>query len=342
MDSEIDSIPETLFRPTKRRKFMRRRLDDGAGDTALKGNDASEALPSEGDGRSQQTTSVVRVGRPHSTRKGGIGFSTTSRFGKYEGHQQALSLAEKLEQEAKERVQTMRDRFTQHTGQTVDVDRHMLEPSPPWTVIRATRTNKIRIAYIDSEMAKRDHRNPHPETAETNHSIIESRGESSVPEREPASLGKLHEINLGQEIKLQNIARTEAATRRLVGDDDSTGIPSQPPSGPADRQRWYNRKRRTSADIERDRLVEEVLRESKLDVYDEPEDEPLYDDEAADERIAAQFQQDFMEEIQSRRRLARSRPSKTDKTEAPKGPKLGGSRSARAAMREMQNKAGQK
>lgn len=81
-----------------------------------------------------------------------------------------------------------------------------------------------------------------------------------------------------------------------------------------------------------------------MDVYDEPEDGLQADDQAADDRIAEQFRLDFLDAIQSRRRVAKARTTKTvsSKTEAPKGPKLGGSRSARAAMREMQSKAGQK
>lgn len=76
-----------------------------------------------------------------------------------------------------------------------------------------------------------------------------------------------------------------------------------------------------------------------MDIYDEPDDEPQVDDQAADDRIAEQFRRDFMDAIQSRRRLTRNTKnnnSKMTKTEAPRGPKLGGSRSARAAMRESQ------
>lgn len=80
-----------------------------------------------------------------------------------------------------------------------------------------------------------------------------------------------------------------------------------------------------------------------MEVYDEPDVEQGPDDQAADDRIAEQFRREFLDAIQTRRRAARARTaSKTAKTEAPKGPKLGGSRSARAAMREMQNKAGQR
>lgn len=80
-----------------------------------------------------------------------------------------------------------------------------------------------------------------------------------------------------------------------------------------------------------------------MDVYDEPEEEAHSDDQAADDRIAEQFRREFMDAIQSRRRLARGKNTKATKAaEVPRGPKLGGSRSARAAMREMQEKSVQK
>lgn len=128
------------------------------------------------------------------------------------------------------------------------------------------------MAYIDTEMAKRYQRSPLPENQEAARSDLQQTAggqpmTGQQMEREPASLGKLHEIDLGQETKLQNIARTEAATRRLVDDEDSParrGEPGAPTDRPiTDEKPWHHRKRRTSADIERDRLVEEVLRESK-------------------------------------------------------------------------------
>ncbi|KAH8434757.1 telomere length and silencing 1 family protein [Aspergillus melleus] len=171
-----------------------------------------------------------------------------------------------------------------------------------------------------------------------------------LPQREPASLGKLHEIDLGQETKLENIARTEAATRRLVGgdhvEDAQPGDDESPSKNTSTHEKkpWRHQRRRTSEDAQRDRLVEEVLRESRLDVYDEPAEETttVTDDQAADDRVAEQFRRDFLDAIQSRRRVARARNTKTTKPEAPRGPKLGGSRSARAAMREMQDKSGRK
>lgn len=83
-----------------------------------------------------------------------------------------------------------------------------------------------------------------------------------------------------------------------------------------------------------------------MDVYEGPEEEGGEavgeDGQAADDRVAEQFRRDFLDAIQSRRRVARARNTKTTKPEAPRGPKLGGSRSARAAMREMQEKSTRK
>jgi hypothetical protein len=76
-----------------------------------------------------------------------------------------------------------------------------------------------------------------------------------------------------------------------------------------------------------------------VDVYEEPEAAQGEDGQAADDRLAEQFRRDFLDAIQSRRRGARARNTKTTKGDVPRGPKLGGSRSARAAMREKQNKA---
>lgn len=62
------------------------------------------------------------------------------------------------------------------------------------------------------------------------------------------------------------------------------------------------------------------------------------DDQAADDRIAEEFRRDFLDAIQSRRRGTKSRNPKNAKSDISRGPKLGGSRSARAAMREKQER----
>lgn len=132
--------------------------------------------------------------------------------------------------------------------------------------------------YIETEMAKRNRRDLPTETSDPESQATNAKtandgpaGASNFARREPATIGKLHEIDLGQEAKMHNIARTEAATRRLAGDeatmsmeeDSSTAERTTGAGGEKDGKAWRNRKRRNSKDIERDRLVEEVLRESK-------------------------------------------------------------------------------
>lgn len=282
MDTEVDIAPEPVFRPAKRRKFLRRRPDDNTEENGAAASPAAESSEKAQLAPESQATldedkeeimpaaSVVRLRRPHAVHKGGIRFSATSRPGKDDGRQQQTALGPAVNPE-KEKLQAMCDRFTAYTGQTVDVDKHMYGLSSRNILSVQLWTNEIRMTYIDSEMAKRYQRSPLRESQEgPRPTQPQPASEQSLPgqqEREPASLGKLHEIDLGQETRLQNIARTEAATRRLVGDEDSPvpGVPGTPEAGRSgpDGKSWRNRKRRTSADIERDRLVEEVLRESK-------------------------------------------------------------------------------
>ncbi|KKK24425.1 hypothetical protein ARAM_001956 [Aspergillus rambellii] len=330
MDTQADPNPEVLFRPVKRRKFLRRRPEEANGQQASQASEEGSAAPRspQDGGESVQPIDATRLRRLHRSRKGGIEFSTTSRLLAGQGNNKTSLSSATAEDLEGDRLLAMCDRFTAHTGQTVDVDKHMM-------------------AYIESEMAKRYGQGAPGDApghdASAPSAAYSSLSSSNLPPRQPASLGKLHEIDLGQETKLQNIARTAAATRRLNGDEEGFSL-----SGVSllekEENSYRNRKRRTSEDIERDRLVEEVLRESKLDVYDEPEEEEEeeVDDQAADDRVADQFRRDFLDAIQSRRRRARNKTTKPRKPEVRRGPKLGGSRSARAAMREMLGKAGRK
>ncbi|OGM46300.1 hypothetical protein ABOM_005358 [Aspergillus bombycis] len=382
MDTDTTSIPENLFRPVKKRKFLRRRPEGTPDDYRIENRrdncDSNPTTPQpQADNDIVHPTDLVRLRRLHRFRKGGIGFSTTSRQSA-DNDKKAVVSTESVEDLEAQRIQAMCDRFTAHTGQTVDVDKHMYDlTSYPllWLVLSVMETNKIRMSYIETEMAKR-HRHTVPED-DPDSPFVDEPGAArptTDPQREPASLGKLHEIDLGQETKLQNIARTEAATRKLARDDDDEHLRhddslfNAAPMGKDERLRRHQ-KRRTSEDVERDRLVEEVLRESKrkhfnpshntfshvpaltkkiiflvVDVYEEPEHEAAAagDDQAADDRVAEQFRRDFLDAVQSRRRVTRVKNPKTTKAEAPRGPKLGGSRSARAAMREMQEKQGRK
>jgi hypothetical protein len=123
-------------------------------------------------------------------------------------------------------------------------------------------TNEIRMEYIESELAKRQsHRHENDQTPAAHRADRPSDAQHipshAISRREPAALGKLHEIDLGQEATLQNIARTAAATRRMAGEPSSEQLQvGNNDSG------WRSRARKYE-DVERDRLVDEVLRESK-------------------------------------------------------------------------------
>ena len=156
--------------------------------------------------------------------------------------------------------------------------------------------------------------------------------------KQPAALGRILEVDLGPDAKARNVALTEAAQRRLDGAE------SEEDEKPRLRRdgKPFRRKRRTSTDVKRDKLVEEVMRESRLEIYDDDDDaaEGHAGEGAADDRIAEQFRRDFLDAVSNRRRRAPASASAKAKGKAvasePRGPKLGGSRSARAKIRENQ------
>lgn len=132
------------------------------------------------------------------------------------------------------------------------------------------------MAYIDSELAKRRlNAISSTGTSEDAASITHGREFSSAEtmkttkslEKQPATLGKLLEIDLGNEARDRNVVRTEQARRRLDGEDiEDESAPegkSKKPRVGRDGKPWRERKRRTSEDIRRDKLVEEVLRENR-------------------------------------------------------------------------------
>lgn len=91
-------------------------------------------------------------------------------------------------------------------------------------------------------------------------------------------------------------------------------------------------------------MVDKILSESRLEIYDAPSAQPTSTgaltghDEAADNRLADEFRRDFLAAAEEKIvRKAAPLPPGT-KGDAAKGPKLGGSRSQRAAMRQLEGK----
>ncbi|KAJ0158211.1 hypothetical protein CTA2_12074 [Colletotrichum tanaceti] len=162
--------------------------------------------------------------------------------------------------------------------------------------------------------------------------------------------GKLMEVDLGDEVRARNQAMTEKAARRLLGEVDGADADNpdvrggKKPRLGRDGKPWRPRNRRKSDDIKRDQLVEEILRENRLDVYDvpkpqEPQNEGPGD---ADDRVAEEFRREFMDAMvqrRQRRKAAHAAPARAGARKADeevlKGPKLGGSRNSRAAMRNL-------
>ena len=213
------------------------------------------------------------------------------------------------------------------------------------------------MAYIEAELAKRarSQHDPSTSSAASLQPYDDDAAEDgfSAPQRQPAALGKLHEIDLGPDSKLRNIKRTEAAISGTAPSDVPPPKPPRPRIGRNGKPYIPKpRKRRNSADMARDKVVEELLRETRLDIYDEPGvggksgaagDE---EKEAADDRIAEEFRRDFLDAISQRRKRSSKPPAAGASRvggkaveEKPRGPKLGGSRSARAAMREREEAA---
>lgn len=277
-------------------------------------------------------------------------------------------------------------------------------------------TDMPRTDYIDAELT-RLHQKQRQQQASSHDPYDDSTTfdfdaplctNTALPEgRQPAALGRIHEIDLGPDSKARTAALTEAARHRLQllreGHDPEAldaAESQKPPRLRRDGKPFRRRKRRNSSDVKRDKLVEEVLRESRLDIYDDDQqkgtssnkphrarkhhqhqhqrpqqqgstgnNDPTRsppprsnssgsgsgsdeDDEAADDALAEQFRRDFLEQVAARRRQRQRGPPpgsakaraqqqekqrrKLDGTASSRGPKLGGSRSARAKVRERQ------
>lgn len=123
------------------------------------------------------------------------------------------------------------------------------------------------MAYIDSELAKRRQGQDNSNLLSNGHgagSFLHGDTAADLAlHRQPAALGKLHEIDLGPDAKSRNIAMTEAARRRLEGVPDDAEEGTGRIRLRRDGKPWRGRRRRNSQDVKRDQLVEEVMRESR-------------------------------------------------------------------------------
>jgi hypothetical protein len=224
------------------------------------------------------------------------------------------------------------------------------------------------VAFIDSEMARkrsvpvsafhpptqRSDYMSEAEAAKVNATIVADRsGQASGP----TAPRQLSEVDLGTSAHDKNLARIHAALDRVkagqtpIEDDVKPSKPRKPRLG-RDGKPWRPppRKRRNSEDVARDALVEQFLHENKIDMYDTTTPPPKNDKDQigddngngdTDERFAEQFRQEFMDAVAERK--TKNKPPLPTKGAAvvdAKGPKLGGSRSARQKMAQMQQEQG--
>ncbi|KAL1862695.1 hypothetical protein VTK73DRAFT_6685 [Phialemonium thermophilum] len=365
--AQEDAQPQVLFRPGKKRKVYRQRSEDAdipsdgveqptpPPRSVLEPASASESHdPRKVDDDEEEGLPVMEVIRRRNARKarlGGVVFRTeqTQRTGETDTDNasnidQSLTSQDGSGNSSDKIVGGIAKRFASQTGLVGElVNKHMEE-------------------YVESELARRQrHARERAEAAEAQAQAqdLQPHGAAALDDQlmapQPAKQGKLFEIDLGAESRARTAEMTELARRRLQGnavgesgEADSSSVAAPGSKGSRlgrDGKPLRTRERRNSEDIKRDQLVEEFLRENKLEIYDlgsEQNADPEFADEgegAADDKIAEKFRREFMEAMAQRRKRKKviNKPKAAPKVqeEILRGPKLGGSRNVRAAMRDI-------
>ncbi|KAM0330002.1 hypothetical protein ACHAQA_004171 [Verticillium albo-atrum] len=362
------STPEPpLFRASRKRKANNRRQrqedDDDTEPTAttpshLPDAAASTAPSAPAEDSDPSIAEALRLRTLRRSRLNGVGFRAQSRDDESTTTSSSRALVLKPQDEDTAPDGGITNRFAPQTGLVGElVNKHMME-------------------YIESKLSNRPSQSTPSPAPASSASPAPPAPATHRPTDEPAGAaimqGRLAEVDLGDEARARNIAMTERA--RLHGTAGAAGGAAATAGGsgdadlsdPAAAQRvrkkprlgrdgkpWRQRNRRTSDDLARDKLVEDILRENRLDVYENPtppqSGTPAAPDDDADDRLAEEFRRDFMDAMAQRRQQnAQQRkkapaggaggggggPGKPDE-DVLRGPKLGGSRSARAAMRDL-------
>ncbi|KAK0389665.1 hypothetical protein NLU13_3240 [Sarocladium strictum] len=328
------------FRPGKKRKAYRQREDASSPVEStvspVAPRDSNPSDDDDGEGRAS-ATAALRLRNARKARAGGVGFSTAgSKPGSNGGDSTSNALvASRTAQDGESAVvQGITNRFTHQTGLVSTLnDKHMTE-------------------YIESRLSRRAE--PSTSSPTNDHSSSQTHN-PSLPSATVARAGAKHSTAVDPTVeqptrqgRLMEVDLSEVPIRRPP--QQVSGLAPAPKKqrlGP-DGKPWRGRKRRASDDIKRDQLVEEFLHENRLDVYDTAQPENSVpggdnqdgdgDGTTADDRLAEQFQRQYMDDMAARRRQ-RKKPAQTTAAAGPaedvlKGPKLGGSRNARAAVRD--------
>ncbi|KAJ4860524.1 hepatocellular carcinoma-associated antigen 59 domain-containing protein [Trichoderma breve] len=278
------------------------------------------------DGESAVAAALRIRNARRAARRGGVGFRSEGRNQDDEDleGEHALVLRDADKDAAHDRiVGGITNRFMHQTGLlTILDDKHMNE-------------------YIESRLASRS-ADPHgtspssqpaSQSATTNQGLAGDSNHQDKWRDQPTRHGKLVEVDMANLDSARNNNSNDSHKRRRVETD---GAAKPPPR--------RGRNRRNSQDIARDALVEQFLHENRLDVYNVPSSSTATAssapgaDPSADDRLAEEFRQQYYDEQAMRRK--KKRPVQQQKQQQQqsgdvlKGPKLGGSRNMRAAVRD--------
>ncbi|KAH7170863.1 hypothetical protein EDB81DRAFT_776929 [Dactylonectria macrodidyma] len=341
--------PVIRFRAGKKRKAYRQRTDNDDDDS---NNTAAEPAPktleallsdaAEHGAAVRDESSVAAALRLRNARRsrirGGVGFTSAAKQDDDASGERALVLQSA---DGDVGLKSVGERFTHQTGLLADMnDKHMMEyiesrlssRKSGTTPSNAKSAPDATVAATTTATAKQPPGPAPPAKPEGGHAVMQ---------------GHLMEIDLGEEVRDINVARTERATLHggssVLADDGSGGRRAKKPRLGRDGKPWRPRNRRPSDAIKRDQLVDEILRENRLDVYEAPaepsaEDSALNEHGAADDRLAEEFRQQFLDDVaqrQLKKKKLTNPPVRPGAEDVLKGPKLGGSRNVRAAMRDL-------
>ncbi|KAI0143628.1 hypothetical protein GGR57DRAFT_344394 [Xylariaceae sp. FL1272] len=330
-------VPQPIVFRGKKRKSYRQRQDkdtpsvdaiDTIPDAPTPDNDKT-SQPEDESSASIASALRLRFARKSKLRGVTFGVDRPNHLDAEEGSNDLDELSQMIaeeEQKAMEQsVVAANKRFAPQTGLSGDiVNKHMEE-------------------YIEAELAKRHGASSaHPSSDRLSNANEAKRADEK--HTGTAVTGKLFEVDLGEEVRSRNELMTDRARRKMAGeeieDEESVVRPKKVRLG-RDGKVYRPRNRRDSDAAKRDALVDEILRENRLDVYESPTPQPLDDNAGdADERIAEEFRREFLDAMADKQRRKKpvgppAKPGTKKDEEVLKGPKLGGSRNARAAMRDL-------
>ncbi|KAM0503823.1 hypothetical protein ACHAP8_003065 [Fusarium lateritium] len=325
------------FRAGKKRKAYRQRVqgdDDAVAETvqspptasAAESNDkpAQRSTPDEEENAEGSVAAALKLRNARRSRLGGVAFRNSNRPEDDTNTERALVPHNADETSNNESViKGVTDRFTHQTGKVADLnDRHMMD-------------------YIESRLSNRAARDSSQPTSSASASDPVGQSSTTATKHETGRAvmqGQLMEIDLGDHAQDSSAARNGGA-----GQGDGEERRAKKPRLRRDGKPWRPRKRRDSDAVKRDQLVDEILREAKLDLYEPTAEQSgnaagADQDGAADERLAEEFRQRFLEDVaerQLRKKKPTNQPARPGTEEVLKGPKLGGSRNSRAQMRDL-------